>query len=118
MADVIRCRIKGLIIVKLPPQVDQSERLAERVTQPTLTVSQSSMNMKRKATSSLSAAVTFPSAPKKLKQGSLTAFFGSPTLNKDVHTTARSRFDKKAWVSGLTEPQKNLLKYIVRVFPR
>jgi hypothetical protein len=68
------------------------------------------MNAKRKATSSLSAAVTSPSAPKKLKQGSLTSFFGAPSVNRDVHTAAKPRFDKKAWISGLTDPQKELLK--------
>jgi uracil-DNA glycosylase len=69
------------------------------------------MNAKRKATSSLSAAVTSPSAPKKLKQGSLTAFFGAPSVSRSVQTAAKSRFDKKAWISELTEPQKELLKY-------
>jgi len=27
-----------------------------------------------------------------------------------VHTAAKPRFDKKAWISGLTDPQKELLK--------
>jgi len=72
-----------------------------------------SMNVKRKATSSLSAAVTSPSAPKKLKQGSLTAFFGSPTGSKDLHTAPKVRFDKDAWITSLTPTQKELLKYLV-----
>jgi len=67
------------------------------------------MFAKRKATSSLSSAVS-PSAPKKLKQGSLTAFFGSPAGGKDIHTGPKVRFDKEAWVKGLTAPQKELLK--------
>src|SRR5271154_3049014 len=71
------------------------------------------MNVKRKATSSLSAAVTSPSAPKKLKQGSLTAFFGSPTGSKDLHTAPKVRFDKEAWITSLTPTQKELLKYLV-----
>ena len=69
------------------------------------------MNVKRKATSSLSAAVTSPSAPKKLKQGSLTAFFGSPAGSKDLHTAPKLRFDKDAWITSLTSTQKELLKY-------
>ena len=71
------------------------------------------MNVKRKATSSLSAAVTSPSAPKKLKQGSLTAFFGSPSGSKDLHTAPKVRFDKDAWITSLTPTQKELLKYLV-----
>ena len=70
------------------------------------------MNAKRKATSSLSAAVTSSSAPKKLKQGSLTAFFGSPSGNKDLHTAAKVRFDKQAWINSLTPSLKELLKYV------
>jgi hypothetical protein len=66
--------------------------------------------MKRKATSTLSAAVSSsPSAPKKLKQGSLTAFFGSQS-GSNVHTAPKVRFDKEAWIKGLTPPQKQLLK--------
>jgi hypothetical protein len=67
------------------------------------------MNVKRKATSSLSAAVS-PTASKKLKQGSLTAFFGAPTVNKDIHTSSKPRFDKEGWIKGLTPSQKDLLK--------
>jgi len=70
------------------------------------------MNVKRKATSSLSAAVTSPPAPKKLKQGSLTSFFGAPTGSKDLHTAPKIRFDKNSWISSLTASQKELLKYL------
>jgi hypothetical protein len=67
------------------------------------------MNVKRKATSSISAAVS-PSAPKKLKQGSLTTFFGAPSVSKDIHTSSKTRFDKEGWIKGLTATQKDLLK--------
>ena len=70
------------------------------------------MNVKRKATSSLSSAVTSPSAPKKLKQGSLTAFFGAPAGN--LHTAAKIKFDKDAWIKGLSPAHRELLKYSVR----
>jgi hypothetical protein len=63
-----------------------------------------SANVKRKATSSISGAVS-PSAPKKLKQGSLAAFFGSPSGG-----ASKVHFDKEAWVKSLTPPQKELLK--------
>jgi hypothetical protein len=66
------------------------------------------MSAKRKATSSISAAVS-SSTPKKLKQGSLTAFFGAPKAN-NLHTAAKPRFDKEAWINGLTAPQRELLK--------
>ena len=68
------------------------------------------MNVKRKATSSISAAVSSPSAPKKLRQGSLTSFFAAPA-GHNLHTGPKVRFDKDAWVNGLTPPQKELLKY-------
>ena len=69
------------------------------------------MNVKRKATTSLANAVTSPTA-KKLKQGSLTTFFGAPKGSKDVHTAPKPSFDKQAWINSLTPSQKELLKYI------
>jgi len=69
------------------------------------------MNVKRKATSSISAAVGSPSAPKRLKQGSLTTFFGPPPGSKTLSTSAKIAFDKGAWIDTLTPPQRELLKY-------
>jgi len=68
------------------------------------------MNVKRKAASSISAAVGSPSAPKKLKQGSLTAFFGAPPGSKNLSTSPKIVFDKGAWINTLTPPQRELLK--------
>jgi uracil-DNA glycosylase len=68
------------------------------------------MNVKRKATSSLATAVASPTA-KKLKQDSLTAFFGAPKVNKDIHTAPKIAFDKTAWLKTLSSSQKELLKY-------
>jgi len=65
------------------------------------------MNVKRKA---ISTAVS-PASNKKLKQGSLAAFFGAPSVTKDLHTGAKIRFDKQAWINSLTPSQKELLKY-------
>ena len=67
------------------------------------------MDLKRKATSTLAAVTSSPSS-KKLKQGSLTSFFGSPK-SSGVHTAAIPRFDKEAWIKGLTPSQKDLLKF-------
>jgi len=69
------------------------------------------MNVKRKATASFSATAATPSAPKKLKQGSLTAFFGPPSGSKNTQTSLKRRFDKAAWIDGLTPPQRDLLRY-------
>jgi uracil-DNA glycosylase len=66
------------------------------------------MNVKRKATSTISSALTSPPDPKKLKQGSLTAFFGAP--KHTVHTASKANFDKQAWINSLTPSQKELLK--------
>jgi len=68
------------------------------------------MNVKRKAASSISAAVASPSA-KKLKQGSLTAFFGAPATSKSLHMSPKISFDKSAWIDTLTPPQRELLKF-------
>jgi hypothetical protein len=67
------------------------------------------MNVKRKATSSITAAVTSPTT-KRLKQDSLTAFFGAPKVSKDVHTAPKVSFDKAAWIKTLTSSQRDLLR--------
>jgi hypothetical protein len=66
------------------------------------------MNAKRKAVSSISAAAASPSAPKKLKQGSLATFFGAPSTSR---TSPKAVFDKAAWINTLTPLQQELLKY-------
>jgi hypothetical protein len=63
------------------------------------------MDAKRKAASSIT-----DGAVKKLKQGSLTSFFGAPTASKNLHTGANARFDKQSWINGLNPEHKELLK--------
>jgi uracil-DNA glycosylase len=67
------------------------------------------MSLKRKAGNDL------PSSqdPKKPKNSSITSFFGQPkpVQNHSNNTPAPvTKFDKEAWVAGLTEEQRGLLQ--------
>lgn len=66
------------------------------------------MSLKRKA------AETATDATKKSKQnGSITAFFGAPKPSpnsKAPSSAAAARFDREAWISKLTDEQKELLQ--------
>jgi uracil-DNA glycosylase len=68
------------------------------------------MSLKRKAGNNL------PSSqdPKKAKNSSITSFFGQPkpvhNANSSNNTAPVTKFDKDAWVAGLTEEQKTLLQ--------
>lgn len=65
------------------------------------------MSLKRKA------AEAATDATKKPKQnGSITAFFGAPkpSPNAKAPSAAAAKFDRDAWVSKLTDEQKELLQ--------
>jgi hypothetical protein len=95
------CADQAPYLLRAPESCDCHPRVINALTE---------MNVKRKAASSISAAVASPSAPKKLKQGSLTAFFGAPSASKSLHTSPKIAFDKSAWIKTLTPPQRDLLQ--------
>lgn len=65
------------------------------------------MSLKRKAAEAATDATKKPKP-----NGSITAFFGAPkpSLNSKALSTVASKFDRDAWVSKLTEEQKELLQ--------
>lgn len=65
------------------------------------------MSVKRKAAD---AATDASKKPK--MNGSITAFFGAPksSLNSPAKSASATKFDRHAWVSKLTEEQKDLLQ--------
>lgn len=65
------------------------------------------MSLKRKAAEAATDATKKPKP-----NGSITAFFGAPkpSPNSKALSTVASKFDRDAWVSKLTEEQKELLQ--------
>lgn len=63
------------------------------------------MSLKRKAAEAATDASKKPKA-----NGSITAFFGAPKPSPNSKTAAAAKFDREAWISKLTDEQKELLK--------